>query len=88
MEAGYENFWKDTLKLALSYNPFNISAMYYSIVGSFPPFLRPLFFKLYLPFRAASKLCGRLIVVLLVLANSVPGLNTLKMKVSKKLHYS
>ncbi|MFC2070203.1 glycosyltransferase [Chloroflexota bacterium] len=88
MEAGYEDLWKDTLALALSSNPFNISAGYYSIIGLFPSSVRPLFFKLYLPFRAARKLFGKVIVRLLIWSNSIPGLNILKRNVSKKLHYS
>ncbi len=88
LEDGYEDLWKDTLALSLSFNPLNISARYYYIIGSFPSFLRPIFFRLYLPFRAARKLSGKVLIKLLTRADSVPVLKNLKRSVSKRLHYS
>lgn len=88
LEEGYEELWKGTLMLSLSSNPFNISARYYYIIGSLPPSLRPVFFNLYLPFTATKKNLMRVIIRLLVWADSVPGLNKLKQSVSRSLHYS
>ena len=88
LEEGYEGLWKDTLALSLAYNPFNVTARYYFIIGFFPASVRPLFFKLYLPFRAAVKLCMRILIQLLDWANSIPGLRNMKRSVSKRLHYS
>ena len=88
LEEGYNGLWKDTLALSLSYNPFNIAARYYYIIGSFPSFMRPLLFKLYLPFRAAGKLCIKILIQLLGWADSTPYLGNIKRSVSKRLNYS
>ncbi len=88
LEEGYDGLWKDTLALSLSYNPFNIAARYYYIIGSSPSFMRPLLFKLYLPFRAAGKLCIKILIQLLGWADSTPYLRNIKRSVSKRLDYS
>lgn len=45
--ANYKGFWKDALALSISYNPFNIWAWLYYVVGFSPPFVRRALFKLY-----------------------------------------
>ena len=88
LEEGYDGLGKDTLALSLSYNPYNIAARYYYIIGLSPSFMRPLLFKLYLPFRAAGKLCIKILIQLLGWAESIPYLRNIKRSVSKRLHYS
>ena len=88
LEEGYKGLWKDTLALSLSYNPFNIATRYYYMIGSSPSFMRPLLFKLYLPYRAVEKLCMKILIQLLGLADSTPYLRDIKRGVSKRLHYS
>ena len=87
LEEDYEGLWKDTLALSLSYNPFNIAAWYYYVVGFSPSFMRPLLFKLYLPFRALGKLYMKLRLQLFYWADSTPYLSNIKRSVAKKLHY-
>jgi len=43
----YKGLWKDALAFSISYNPFNIRAWGYYIVGFSPPFMRPGLIKLY-----------------------------------------
>jgi len=88
LEEGYEGFWKDAIAFSLSYNPFNIAAWYYYAIGILPSFLRPLFFKLYLPFHAIVRLCRKVCGILLVWADSLPYLRDLKRIVSKSLSFS
>jgi len=74
LEEGYEALWKDALALSLSYNPFNIAARYYYIIGISPSFVRPLLFKLYLPFEAAEKLGIKILNRLLGWSDATPYL--------------
>ena len=43
----YKGLWKDALAFSILYNPFNIRAWGYYIVGFSPPFMRPGLIKLY-----------------------------------------
>ena len=49
--ANYKGLWKDALALSISYNPFNIRARLYYIIGFSPPFMRRALFKLYRALR-------------------------------------
>ncbi|MFH1624220.1 MAG: hypothetical protein ABID54_03580, partial [Pseudomonadota bacterium] len=88
LEEGYEGLWKDALALSLSYNPFNIAALYYYIIGLSPSFICPLLFKLYLPYRSVENLCIKILIQLLGWADATPYLRNIKRSVSKRLHYS
>jgi len=88
LEEGYDGLGKDAIALSLSYNPYNIAARYYNIIGSAPAFMRPPLCKLYLPFRVAGKLCTKVLIKLLGWADSIPYLRNLKQRTSKELHYS
>lgn len=81
LEENYKGLWKDALALSLSYNPFNIGARYYYIVGFFPPFTRPTLFLLY---RAMKKVRRGLFSW----ADSVPYLREMKRSIAKRLYYT
>lgn len=88
LEEGYDNLWKDALSLSLSYNPFNIGARYYYIIGHLPVFMRPLLFKLYLPYNALERFFAWFGFRLFGWFDSVPYLKDIKRSISKKLSYS
>ncbi len=46
-QENYEGLWKDALALSVSYNPLNIRAWLYYIIGFFPSFIRAALIKLY-----------------------------------------
>jgi len=86
LESNCEGLWKDALALSLSYNPFNIGARYYYIVGLFPSFARSPFFKLYKPYQAAEKLYMSLRNRLLYWADSIPYVKEMKRSVARRLY--
>lgn len=89
LEANHKGLWKDALALSLSYNPLNIGALYYYIVGLFPPFLRPPFFLLYNKlFSALEKVYMWVRHRLLCWADSIPGLRDLKRSVARRFYYA
>ena len=68
MEESYQDgLWQDSLALSLWYNPLNIWAWYYRVIGLLPPFLRRAGFRLY---GALERLPAALYYWL----GSVPGL--------------
>jgi hypothetical protein len=57
LEENYKGLWKDALVMSVSYNPFNMRAWYYYIVGFSPSFMRSVLIKLY---KAVENSLGRL----------------------------
>jgi len=47
LTENYKDLWKDALALSISYNPFNLVAQGYRIIGFFPLLLRPTLLRLY-----------------------------------------
>ncbi|MFC2059677.1 glycosyltransferase [Chloroflexota bacterium] len=88
LETNYKGLWKDALALALWYNPLNIGARYYYVVGFLPPFIRPALFKLYKPCAVAEELYTRLRNQLLRWADSIPYLREMKRSAARRLHYT
>ena len=84
LEANHKGLWKDALALSLSYNPFNMGAWYYHVIGFFPPFIRTPLFKLYNAYRAAVKVYMRLRHKLLCWADSIPYLRDVKRNVVRR----
>lgn len=78
LQENYKKLWKDELDLSISYNPFNIEAWCYYIIGSCPSFMRPALFKLYSATRKLHR-------ALLSRLGSVPYLRKMKQSFTKRL---
>jgi spore maturation protein CgeB len=79
LEKNYkEGLWKDTLALSLSYNPFNVCAWYYRVVGLLPSFMHPALFGLYNGMAKSTR-------ALLVRPRSIPYLRQIQQSIMKRL---
>jgi len=72
--ANYKGLWKDALALSISYNPFNIWARLYYIVGFSPLFMRRALFRLYRALRYRL--------------NPIPYLRKMKQSLTKRLFHT
>ena len=73
----HKGLWKDALALSISYNPFNIRARFFYIIGFSPSFVRSPLFGLY-----------RLYRVLFSWLASKPYLRKMKQSLVRKLFYT
>jgi len=70
----YKGLWKDDLALSISYNPFNIWARLYYIIGFSPLFMRRALFRLYRALRYSLSL--------------IPYLRKMKQSLTKRLFHT
>lgn len=73
-----KGLWKDSIELSLSYNPWNISARYYSILNSLPVLMQPPLFRLY-------RIADRLMKALRYVLGSIQCLKKMKQSINKKV---
>ena len=84
----YQGLWKDSVELSISYNPFNIGAWLYHIVGFLPSFMRPALFRLYKSYTESKKLYKRLRNKTLYWADSAPYLKDLKRSIARRYYHT
>ncbi|MBI3611417.1 MAG: glycosyltransferase family 1 protein [Nitrospirae bacterium] len=76
LEENYKGLWKEALRISLSYNPLNLGAWYYYLIGFISPPLRPAFFRLYRLFEKFGEMI-----------RSAPILGEIRRKLAKRLLY-